>query len=173
MLIGGFREKNWRPKASEFWGIFACFFTIGCLGCFYLFGFIFWVNDYPRGGNFWGMLLAVPIFVSCVTGLGLLFGSLLDMSERAGLFLVSTSIPLFLLTGIAWPIQAMPLWIQGFTWLLPSTHAVQLFIQLNQMGTQTYFVLPKLIFLSCAAGIFLFIAYYRLVMHPKVLSNKS
>ncbi|ENX49258.1 ABC transporter permease [Acinetobacter ursingii] len=172
MLIGGFREKNLRPKASEFWGIFACFFTIGCLGCFYLFGFIFWVNDYPRGGNFWGMLLAVPIFVSCVTGLGLLFGSLLDMSERAGLFLVSTSIPLFLLTGIAWPIQAMPLWIQGFTWLLPSTHAVQLFIQLNQMGTQTYFVLPKLIFLSCAAGIFLFIAYYRLVMHPKVLSNK-
>ncbi|WP_151980123.1 ABC transporter permease [Acinetobacter guerrae] len=167
MLIGGFREKKWQPSKSEFWGIFACFFTIGCLGCFYLFGFIFWVNDYPHGGNFWGMLLAVPIFVCCITALGLVFGSLLDMSERAGHFLVFTSIPLFLLTGIAWPIQSMPLWIQGFTWLLPSTHAVQLFIQLNQMGTQTYLVLPKLIFLSCAAGIFLFIAYYRLVVRAK------
>ena len=172
MLIGGFREKNWRPSSAEFWGIFACFLSIGCLGCFYLFGFIFWINDYPHGGNLWGMLLAVPIFVGCVTGLGLLFGSLLDMSERAGHFLVFTSIPLFLLSGIAWPIQAMPLWIQGFTNSLPSTHSIQLFIQLNQMGAQTALVLPKLIFLACTAGVFLLIAYYRLVMRSKVVARK-
>ncbi|WP_130802139.1 ABC transporter permease [Acinetobacter ihumii] len=172
MLIGGFREHHWRPSAPEFWGIFACFFSIGCLGCFYLFGFIFWLNDYPHGGNFWGMLLAVPIYVSCITALGLFFGSLLDMSERAGHFLVFTSIPLFLLSGIAWPIQAMPLWIQGFTESLPSTHAIQLFIQLNQMGTLSYFILPKLIFLGCAGAIFLIIAYYRLVMHPNLSRKK-
>ena len=53
-----------------------------------MFGFVFWKNDYPHGGNFWGMLVAVPIFVSCIVSLGLLFGSLLDMSERAGHFLV-------------------------------------------------------------------------------------
>lgn len=166
MLIGGFREKKWQPSNSEFCGIFACFFTIGCLGCFYLFGFIFWFNDYPRGGNFWGMLLAVPIFVACITSMGLLFGSLLDMAERAGYILVFTSIPLFLLTGIAWPIQSMPVWIQMFTELLPSTHAVQMFVQLNQMGTPTYLILPKLLFLFIFAIVCLCLAYYRLVIKP-------
>ncbi|MAK29490.1 ABC transporter permease [Acinetobacter sp.] len=164
MLIGGYREKNWWSTPSQFWGIFFSFFTIGCLGCFYLFGFIFWLNDYPHGGNFWGMLCAVPIFISCVVALGLLFGSVLDMSERAGHFLVFTSIPLFLLTGTAWPLQAMPDWMHLFSLALPSTHGVQLFIQLNQMGVPTLLVVPKLIILASMATIFLSLAYYRLVI---------
>jgi ABC-2 type transport system permease protein len=138
-------EKKTGVKASEFWGILPAFLHWLLRLFFYLFGFIFGLMTIHVAETSRECCWLYH-FVSCVTGLGLLFGSLLDMSERAGLFLVSTSIPLFLLTGIAWPIQAMPLWIQGFTWLLPSTHAVQLFIQLNQMGTQTYFVLPKLIF---------------------------
>lgn len=163
MLLGGYKEERYQPTSSQFWGIFASFFTIGCLGCLYMFGFVFWKNDYPHGGNFWGMLVAVPIFVSCIVSLGLLFGSLLDMSERAGHFLVFTSISLFLLTGTAWPIQAMPQWMQIFSALLPSTHAVQLFVQLNQMGVHLSAVMPKLMILMLMTVIFLALAYYRWV----------
>lgn len=121
-----------------------------------------WFNDYPHGGNFVGLLVAVPIFISCVIGLGMLIGSLLDIPERAGHIIVFSSVPLFLLTGAAWPHQAMPEWLQWFAWCLPSTHAVQMFVQLNQMGVPLNVVAPKLIFLATIGVIFLITAYSRL-----------
>lgn len=167
MLIAGYRDdaytgQKWRPTVSEFWAIYAAILTIGCLGCFYLFGFTFWLYDYPRGGNFWGMIVTVPIFVSCVIAMAMLFASFLDMSERAGHVIVFTSIPLFLLSGTAWPHHAMPEWLQYFAWVLPSTNGVQALIQLNQMGAPLIDVFPKLIYLSCLALIFFILAYYRL-----------
>lgn len=162
MLIAQYREKKWHTSLAEFWAIYAVALTIGCLSSFYLFGFSFWFFDFPRGGNFWAMMLAVPIFVSCVIAMGMLFASFLDMSERAGHVVVFTSIPLFLLTGTAWPHQAMPEWMQQLAWILPSTHGVQMFVQLNQMGVSIIDVVPKLIYLSCVAMIGLAFAYVRL-----------
>lgn len=164
MLIAGYREQRWKPSTSEFFANFASALTIGCLGCFYLFGFIFWLYDYPHGGNFWGMLLAVPIYISAVVALSMFIASWLDMQERTGHLLVITSIPLFLLSGVAWPHQAMPYFLQTIAWSLPSTQGVQMFVQLNQMGVQTAVVLPKLIYLTVCTAIFLALAYWRLVI---------
>lgn len=164
MLIASYREKGWIAERLEFWAIFAAILTISCLGCLYLFGFTFWFYEYPHGGNFWGMLLAVPIYVSCIIGLAMLVGSLVDMPERVGHLIVATSVPLFLLTGTAWPHAAMPEWMQWFAWTLPSTHGVQMFVQLNQMGVPTSVVVPKLIYLATVGAILLALSYYRLVM---------
>ena len=112
MLIAGYREKQWRASRAEFLAIYLVALTIGTFGCLYLFGFTFWFNDYPRGGNFIGMLCAVPIFISAVIGLAFLIASYLDTSERAGHLIVFSSVPLFLLSGTAWPLQAMPEWMQ-------------------------------------------------------------
>ena len=164
MLIASYREKGWIAERLEFWAIFAAILTISCLGCLYLFGFTFWFYEYPHGGNFWGMLLAVPIYVSCIIGLAMLVGSLVDMPERVGHLIVVTSVPLFLLTCTAWPHAAMPEWMQWFAWTLPSTHGVQMFVQLNQMGVPTSVVVPKLIYLATVGAILLALSYYRLVM---------
>lgn len=168
MLIASYREKGWVANRSEFFAIFAAILTIGCLGCLYLFGFTFWLYEYPHGGNFWGMLFAVPIYVSCIIGLAMLIGSLVDMPERVGHLIVVTSVPLFLLTGTAWPHQAMPEWMQFLAWLLPSTNGVQVFVQLNQMGVATSIVVPKLIYLATVAAILLALSYYRLVMMKSI-----
>jgi len=162
MLIAGYREKLWRPVKSELSGLFFAILTIGCLGCLYLFGFTFWFYDYPRGGNFWGMLLGVPIFISSVIGLAILVASYLDMPERAGHVIVFTSIPLFLLSGTAWPHAAMPEWMQWLGVALPSTQGIQMFIQLNQMGVPTSLVLPKMIYLAAFAAVCLVWGNYRL-----------
>lgn len=169
MLIAAYREKKWQSSVTEFFAIYLAALTIGCLGCYYLFGFIFWFNDYPRGGNFWGMLIAVPIFVSSTIAIGMLLASYLDISERAGHLIVFTSIPLFVLSGAAWPLQAMPSWMQYFAQLFPSTHGINLFIQLNQMGVPSSIIVPKLIYLATFTGIVMVWAYYRLayVSHKK------
>lgn len=168
MLLAGYREqKIWKPQSAEFWAIFAAILTIGCLGCFYLFGFTFWLYDYPRGGNFSGMLIGVPIFIGCVIGMAMLLASFLDMPERAGHLIVFTSIPLFLLSGTAWPHAAMPLWLQWVGEFLPSTQGIQMFIQLNQMGVPTDIVTPKLIYLSVFGAVCLVWAYWRLKLKPQ------
>ncbi len=167
MLIAGYRQSNWQPKKTEFFGLVCAILTIGCLGCFYIFGFTFWLYDYPHGGNFWGMLLGVPIFISCVIGLSLVFASFLDMPERAGHVVVFTSIPLFLLSGTAWPHSAMPEWIQWFGNILPSTQGIQMFIQLNQMGVPLNIVLPKMIYLATVAAILLVWGYFRITQIQK------
>ena len=168
MLIAGYREKNWIPKTSEFWGIFFAIFTIGCLGCLYLFGFTFWLYDYPHGGNFWGMILAVPIFVSCIVALAMLIATFMDSAERVGHVIVSTSVPLFLLSGIAWPYEAMPNWIHWMGKVLPSSNGMQMFIQLNQMGVPTNIITPKLIYLMSFGIICLILAFYRLKNNSKL-----
>jgi ABC-2 type transport system permease protein len=162
MLIAVYREQKQRINSHGFIGLCLAIFTIGCLGCFYLFGFSFWWFDYPRGGNFWGMLLSVPVFVFCMIGLSTLFASFLDMPERAGHVIVFSSIPLFMLTGVAWPHIAMPGWMDWLAQLLPSTHAVQMFIQLNQMGVPTHFVIGKICFLLILGWLTLCLGYYRL-----------
>lgn len=162
MLIATYREKHWIPSRTEFWALWSAILTIGFLGCLYLFGFTFWLNDYPRGGNFWGMLIAVPIFLSCVIGLSMLIASFLDMPERAGHVIVFSSIPLFLLSGTAWPHAAMPEWMQYLGKALPSTQGIQMLIQLNQMGVPTQLVIPKMIYLASFAGICLVWAFFRL-----------
>ena len=162
MLVAGYRNTGWRTQKTEFWGLFAAVLSIGCLGCFYLFGFTFWLYDYPRGGNFTGMLLAVPIYIGCVIGLSLVLASYLDIPERAGHLIVFTSIPLFLLSGAAWPHAAMPEWMQYLGLALPSTQGIQMFIQLNQMGVPTSMVVPKLIYLTTFASVFLMWGYRRL-----------
>ena len=162
MLIAGYRLQNWRPSKTEFFAIFSAILTIGCLGCFYLFGFTFWFYDYPHGGNFFGMLIGVPIFISCVIGLTMLIASYLDMPERTGHVIVFTSIPLFLLSGTAWPHSAMPEWMQWLGNILPSTQGIQMFIQLNQMGVPLNIVIPKMIYLATVATVLLLWGYFRL-----------
>ena len=78
-----------------------------------------------------------------------------------------TSIPLFLLSGTAWPHAAMPEWIQWLGNLLPSTQGIQMFIQLNQMGVPLQIVIPKMIYLSTMAAILLIWSYFRLTQNPK------
>lgn len=162
MLVAGYREQKWRATPSEFLAIYAVGLTIGCLSCFYLFGFAFWWHDYPRGGNFWGMMLATPIFVSCAIGVSLLLASFLDSSERAGLVLIFSSIMLFMLTGLAFPLVGMPTLLQYVANTLPTTHGVQMFVQLNQMGVPTTDVTIKLLYLSVVASGCLLLAFLRL-----------
>ena len=101
MLIARYCERQWRASRVEFLAIYLVALTIGTLSCLYLFGFTFGFNDYLQGLNHIGMLCAVPIFISAVTGLAFLIASYLDTSERAGHLIVFSSVPLFLLSGTA------------------------------------------------------------------------
>jgi len=92
---------------------------IGLFACSFYFGFVFWLEDMPRGGNLGGLLVAAPVFSLAVAALGLLIGSYLDQADRAMEVLVPTSVVLFFLTpGLpdTRPPTSCRLWIDK--WLL-------------------------------------------------------
>jgi len=135
MVMAERRERpGWRMRNTGFLGTWAALSMIGTLAALFYFGLIFWLQDVPRGGNVEALLVTAPLFAMAVSALGLLVGSLLDTRNRAMQVLVPTSVPLFFLTGSAWPLESMPRWVAALAELSPATTAVHLFVRLNEMG---------------------------------------
>lgn len=129
------RETFAAPLArSARLGVWLALTVIGTAACLFYFGFVFWFQNYPRGGNLPGVILLAPVFSAGVSALGLLLGGLFDRHERVLQVLVGTSAPLFFLAGSAWPHFMMPDPLVWLAHLSPSTAAVQAFVRLNAMG---------------------------------------
>ena len=133
-FMGGRRRSGaWRMGVAEFWGTLAAFASVGILGCYFLFGFIFWLQAVPVDGDITGMMVMVPVFATAVAALGLLIGSVFDCAERATYILAPTSVPFFFLTGTAYPLDQMPGFVAALSHLIPATAGVHTFVPLNQM----------------------------------------
>lgn len=147
------RTGAWQMGAAEFAGTLAAFSSVGVVGCYFLFGLIFWVQGVPVDGNILGMIVVVPIFAVAVAALGLLVGSAFDRGERATYILGPTSVPFFFLTGATYPLDQMPRFLSAFSHLIPSTSGVHTFVPLNQMrATLGDVTLPLLMLVVLAIG---------------------
>jgi len=153
-FMGGRRRSGaWRMGVAEF-----CI-----LGCYFLFGFIFWLQAVPVDGDITGMMVMVPVFATAVAALGLLIGSVFDCAERATYILAPTSVPFFFLTGTAYPLDQMPGFVAALSHLIPATAGVHTFVPLNQMHARLSEVtIPALTLASLALG-YAMLAYSRLV----------
>lgn len=173
-LIAGRGERGGgQMRTAGFLGTWAAMTLIGVFGASFYFGFVFWIQDVPRGGNVPALLITVPLFAAAVAALGLFLGTLFDRSERAMEVLVPTSIPLFFLTGSAWPLEQMPRWLAGLSHLAPSTLAVHIFVPLNQMGAQLSDVGGNSVLLAILAAMYGALAWWRLARHRPVVLLKS
>ncbi len=149
------RETGAGPmRRSAKLGLWLALTAIGTASCLFYFGFVFWVQDYPRGGDLGGVILLSPVFAAGVSALGLLLGGLFDRHERVLQVLVGTSAPLFFLTGAAWPHFMMPKLLVWLAHLSPSTAAVQAFVPMNAMGASPGEVAPQALGLAALAVIF-------------------
>ena len=135
-VVAAVRRETGAPplRRSVRLGLWLALIAIGTASSLFYFGFVFWLQDYPRAGNLIGVLLLAPIFSAGVSALGLLLGGLFDRHERVLQVLVGTSAPLFFLSGAAWPHFMMPKMLVWLAHLSPSTAAVQAFVRLNAMG---------------------------------------
>lgn len=96
-------------------------------------------------------LLACAFFAIC--------GSFLSRErEQPFLLFVFTSVPLMFISGISWPREGIaPYWI-AFSRIFPSTHGIDGFVKINNMGAGLHQVMPEYISLWILAGIYFFLA---------------
>ncbi|MCR5240002.1 MAG: ABC transporter permease [Prevotella sp.] len=83
----------------------------------------------------WQNLLAlmVPYLLACVF-FGMTVSCLVRYRENVILLVVFVSLPLLFLTGVSWPQTSIPGYLQGVSWLFPSTFGIRAYIRLNSMG---------------------------------------
>jgi len=163
MLLARYRrEQGGFASFSCLSGWILLFIVVGCLNGLYFNGLNFWLQDYPRGGNITGLLVAMPVFISAVTALALLLGSFFTNPNRAMATLSVTSLPFFFLCGLSWPLEMMPSAMLALGKLVPSTSGIQMMIKINGMGASLAEVMPELINLLLLALLYGAIGAYRL-----------
>lgn len=169
LLLGmGLMMATWRKRYGRYMGpkwFFArtaAFFTIGCGGLFYFCGMVFWQQDYPRGGNLIGILLAGPFFVLAVVMAGMFLGSFFIRREQPGQLLLATSLPIFFLTGLSWPQSVVAPWLVGLAKVFPVTSGIHLVIKLVQMNATLAEAAAELYNLILLMILFALMAWWRL-----------
>lgn len=100
----------------------------------YMFGFAFWLQDYPRGGNFVAAAAFSALMAPTIAAMGMYLGAVLANRERPLQVMLVTSIPLLFLSGAVYPREAIPWPLQAFAALIPTTPGINAFVKLNQMG---------------------------------------
>ena len=95
MLFGTWYQRKSFPLAKKgtaggYVGMLLAFACVAFLNCCYFFGFVFWFQDYPRGGNFGGMLLLLVLFSLAEAAFGMLLGMLFRTRERGTQLMIAT-----------------------------------------------------------------------------------
>ena len=90
-----------------------------------------------------------------ILGLSKLLTECLRRTEMIYLTLAFLTTPVFYLSGTIWPLDAMPLWVQTVSRMLPSTWATNMIAGVNQMGlglTDNLFNIFMILFLGVIYG---------------------
>ena len=77
--------------------------------------------------------LMIPYLLACVF-FGMTVSCMVRYRENVILLMVFVSLPLLFLTGVSWPQTSIPGYLQGVSWLFPSTFGVRAYLRLNSMG---------------------------------------
>ena len=81
-----------------------------------------------------GDLLAMLLpFLLSVSFLGQFVSSWFKHKETAVLLFIATSLPLFFLVGVAWPVEAIPPLLHAASLIFPSNSAIDGLVRINQM----------------------------------------
>ena len=154
LFVGTLREQGQAHGTARAWlARLLALCVPGWLAGLFYFGWIFIWQDYPHGGNPWGALALLAVFVPAVAGCASLLGWWLAERERALQVALFTSIPLAFLGGFTWPVEALPEPLQWLRWLSPSTAGIQASLRLNQVGAPLAAALPHLAWLAAMAAV--------------------
>jgi ABC-2 type transport system permease protein len=89
---------------------------------------------FPATSTHLGDLLALLVpFVLSISFLAQFVSTWFRHRETAVLLFIASSLPLFFLVGIAWPVEAIPPWVHTLSLVFPSTSAIDALVRVNQM----------------------------------------
>ena len=123
------------------------------------------VFDVPIKGNFIEFYLLALLFLIGTTSLGVLISAATKVQVLSVQFaMVLTFLPSFILSGFIFPIQNMPVVIQGFTHIIPARYLIVIVKGIALKGIGLAMLRTQIIFLFVFAVIVMFICTKKLRM---------
>jgi len=77
------------------------------------------------GGNFLAGGLILLLSIAAMLSLGIISGSIVLVYKQGDPLSLAVNSGAFLLSGVVYPVSILPGWLQGGSWLLPHTYALE------------------------------------------------
>lgn len=131
-----------------------------------------WFNLPFKGTLLPALAIVIP-FLLAVSFLGLGVSTLFKRREHSILFMVFLSPIVLFLSGLSWPLSAIPGWLQNVAHIFPSTLAVPAMIRVQLMGAQLHHISTEVIGLLLQALIYFGLAIVLFYRAAKKTNKKS
>lgn len=162
MLTAERRSAGRLPRGADgLAGTLAALVLLGTAATAFIFGWAFWFEDMPRQLQIGALALTVPLFALTTAALGIALGSYCRSANQALMWLAPSSVPLFFLSGAAWPLAQMPAAVSALAHLSPATLGIHIFVPLNQMGASLGDLATRVVGLAALAAVYLAWAAWR------------
>ena len=79
--------------------------------------------------------LMLPYILACIF-FGMVLSCLVRYRENVILLVIFTSVPFLFLTGLSWPLSNIPAFLEGLSYLVPSTFGIRGFLRISSMGAE-------------------------------------
>jgi len=113
-------------------------------------------------GNVFLAFVTVSLLAVVSQALGILLSSLAKREGQAVQFIPFIILPVFLLSGVFWPIEAIPAWLRPISYLVPPTYAVDACRSVLLKGWGVDKIWPDILVLVLFAVLFLTLATWSL-----------
>ena len=139
----------------------------------YLINIHFKLFHYPCNGAGLDMVVFLGIYLVVCSLMAVVVAQLFSQREGSLMMLLWSSIPLLLLSGVSYPIEAMPKALQWLSWLVPSTHGIGGFSRLQMAGAKLGEVRKEALALLLLGCIYFTIAYAHELRKKNIANTKS
>lgn len=113
----------------------------------------------PQVGSVVTILLFMLPFLLATIFFALTVSAFLYKRENSMALFLFASVPLLFLSGVSWPMDAVPPFWRAVGWFLPSTHGIQGYVKVNTMGAPLHAVWAEYLSLWLLTGIYFITAY--------------
>lgn len=143
-------------------GYALAFGTIGMIQAAFLLTVAVLVFNIMILGNVFLAFFVVALLAVVSQALGILLSSLAKREGQVIQFIPFIILPAFLLSGVFWPIEAIPRWLRPFSYMVPPTYAVDACRAIMLKGWGVSKIWPNIIALVIFAILFLMVAVWSL-----------
>ena len=161
-MIGGTRRRWSTAQTSTFKTIIGrstAYFSLYAIISLYLFTVHYRLFDYPTNGRVGEIAIFIGIYLLACIVAAIALSTLFRQRESPLMLLLWVSIPLLMISGISFPAEDMPVWVQTIAKIFPSTFGIQGFVRLQTMGASLGEVLAEIESLAILIVIYFAAAY--------------
>ena len=172
-MIGGTRRRQTIAQTSTLKTILGrsvTYFSLYAIICLYLFMVHYRLCGYPINGRAGEIAIFIGLYLLASIFAAIALSTLFRSRETPLLLLLLISIPLLMISGISFPAEAMPVWVQAIAKIFPSTFGIQGFVRLQTMGASLNDVLTEVESLAILTVIYFTAAYIAI---ERQSSNKT